>query len=94
MNDDSSIDEWVIRNSLGPSDSPPKKWVSKHTVNEQCWQVPEPRELDVDCWKGLLHKVPVISFNFIIWAGKVFVLLAEIKPWDQEDEDCDYKWHQ
>jgi len=91
MNYNSGIDEWVKSNSLGSPDSPSQQWVSEHAVDEECWQIPQPRQLDVDCWKGLLHKLPIISFNFIVWASKVFVLLTEVKSWNQENENGRYE---
>ena len=48
----------------------------------------------MDSWKGLLHELPVISFDLVIWSCEVLILLAEVKPRDQEYENCNYERHQ
>jgi hypothetical protein len=94
MNYNSCVDKRVKSNSFGSPDSPPQQWVSEHAIDEECRQVPEPRQLNVDSWECLLHEIPVVILNFIIWSSEIFVLLTKIKSWDQENENGNYEWDQ
>lgn len=88
MEHNSCVSDWIEGDILGSSHRPSEQWVGQHAVDEKSWEVPQPGQLQVDCWQSFLQEEPVVVFNLIVWPCKVFVLLPEVESWNKEDKNC------
>lgn len=41
----------------------------------------------MNCWQRLLHELPVVVLDFIVWSREVLILLTKIEARNQENED-------